>query len=114
MRKLLNARATDRQTVKWRQGDREREKYRDQRERQTDRDSKLMTYVFKDIILLSKKQKQLWNWSMKIDPLTGVIIPATPMGCFITRNLLPAAGVGMISPYTRLDSSPNHSKKSRL
>ena len=39
----------------------------------------------------------------------GVIPAATPTGSFVTRMRLSGHGDGIVSPYTRFASSPNHS-----
>ena len=41
----------------------------------------------------------------------GVIAAQTPTGCLITRIRFPGCPMGMVSPYTRLASSANHSTK---
>ncbi|MNR37598.1 hypothetical protein D3C85_1556340 [compost metagenome] len=41
----------------------------------------------------------------------GVMAAVTPMGCLITIRRLSAWWPGIMSPYTRLASSPNHSRK---
>src|SRR6516164_398540 len=41
----------------------------------------------------------------------GVIAAHTPIGSFVTTMRLSAACAGIVSPYTRLPSSPNHSIK---
>ena len=41
----------------------------------------------------------------------GVIAAQTPIACLITINLLSAAWPGIVSPYKRFASSPNHSIK---
>ena len=41
--------------------------------------------------------------------LTGVIMAATPTGCFITNIRLSTVGLGITSPYTLFASSENHS-----
>ena len=41
----------------------------------------------------------------------GVIMAATPTGCLMTTRRRLVAGAGIVSPYTRLASSANHSKK---
>ncbi len=43
--------------------------------------------------------------------LTGVMMEATPTGCLSNRILRSLAGGATISPYTRLASSENHSRK---
>src|SRR4051812_25912460 len=40
----------------------------------------------------------------------GVIAAHTPTGSFTTTMRLSLAAVGIVSPYTRLPSSPNHSR----
>ena len=46
-----------------------------------------------------------------IHKLTGVIMPATPIGCFMVISLLLGAGDGIVSPHARRPSSANHSTK---
>ena len=41
----------------------------------------------------------------------GVMATVTPIGCLITTIRLSVACAGMVSPYKRLPSSPNHSIK---
>src|SRR5258706_6803979 len=41
----------------------------------------------------------------------GVIAAQTPIGSLSTSNRLSGAWVGIVSPYTRLPSSANHSPK---
>ncbi len=41
----------------------------------------------------------------------GVMAANTPIGSFCTMMRRPACGCGMVSPYTRLPSSANHSIK---
>jgi hypothetical protein len=40
----------------------------------------------------------------------GVMAAQTPIGSFVTTMRLSPAGVGMVSPLTRLPSSANHSR----
>ena len=48
---------------------------------------------------------------MAIGKFHGVMAAVTPMGCLITINRRSFVGLGMVSPYTRLASSANHSIK---
>ena len=41
----------------------------------------------------------------------GVMATVTPIGCLITTILLSTACAGIVSPYNRFPSSPNHSIK---
>ena len=46
---------------------------------------------------------------MELGKFQGVIAATTPTGCLITTMRRSAVGAGMVSPYTRLPSSANHS-----
>ena len=51
----------------------------------------------------------IFRVNMALGKFQGVMQATTPTGCLITITLLSLDGCGIMSPYTRFDSSLNHS-----